>query len=251
MFYPKQADTLKNLVDGLLQQAETPTVDAPKALIAPHAGYIYSGPVAASTYRSLQPVRDHLSRVVVLAPAHRVGFRGVAATSADYLNTPLGDIPVDHQAVSSALELHQVQTFDQPFEGEHALEVQLPFLQRSLSDFSIAPFIVGQATATEVSELLELLWGSDKTLIVISSDLSHFLDYDSAKQRDARTTEKILALETNNIATEDACGHLPIQGLLFSARQHGLQVKALDVRNSGDTTGDMSRVVGYGAYVFN
>lgn len=251
MFYPEHAGELKQQVDDLLAEASIPDEPPPKALIAPHAGYIYSGPVAASAYRRLLPVADVIQRVIVLAPAHRVPFRGVATTSADFLRTPLGDIPVDRQAVSAALALPEVQEYDRAFEGEHALEVQLPFLQRTLSTFSIVPFIVGQASAEDVSRVLDLLWGGNETLIVISSDLSHFLDYFSAKEKDTHTTLAIESLQPEAIDFDDACGRTPVSGLLLSAREHGLHAKNVDLRNSGDTAGDKSRVVGYGAYVFN
>ncbi len=250
MFYPENAETLKSMVDELLHQNQASPAITPKALIVPHAGYIYSGSVAASAYGQVLPVREQIKQVVLLAPAHRVGFRGIATTSADKLSTPLGAISVDHEARNKALTLPQVQIFDMAFEGEHALEVQLPFLQRLLPDFKVVPFIVGQSTPQEVSELLELLWGNQRTLIVISSDLSHFLDYHSARERDARTTQAIVNLQADSIGAEDACGHLPIQGFLKSATDHHLHATAVDVRNSGDTAGDKRRVVGYGAYAF-
>jgi len=251
MFYPERADELKHQVDSLLDEASVSNEPSPKALIAPHAGYIYSGPVAASAYRRLMPVADSIQRVVILAPSHRVPFRGLATTSADYLRTPLGDIPVDRQAVAEALTLPQVEEYDQAFEGEHALEVQLPFLQRTLNSFHIVPFIVGQADAEEVSEVLELLWGNDETLIVISSDLSHFLDYHTAREKDLHTAQAIESLRPEAIGFDDACGRIPVSGLLVAARKHGLHAKTVDLRNSGDTAGDKNRVVGYGAYVFN
>ncbi len=251
MFYPEHAGELRRQVDNFLAQAESDDAPPPKALIVPHAGYVYSGPVAASAYRRLLPAADSIQQVVILAPAHQVPFHGLATTSADYLRTPLGDIPVDRKAVSRALTLPQVQEYDQAFEGEHALEVQLPFLQRTLNNFHIVPFIVGQANAQDASEVLDLLWGGSETLIVISSDLSHFLDYHSAREKDLRTTEAIEALSPNAIGFDDACGRVPVSGLLLSAREHGLQARAVDLRNSGDTAGDKNRVVGYGAYVFN
>ena len=251
MFYPEQADELRQQVDSLLAESPVPDEPPPKALIAPHAGYIYSGPVAASAYRRLLPAADSIERVVILAPSHRVPFRGLATTSADYLRTPLGDIPVDRNAVDQALALPQVEEFDRAFEGEHALEVQLPFLQRSLNNFSIVPFIVGQANALEVGEVLDLLWGGQETLIVISSDLSHFLDYHTAREKDRHTTQAIESLQPDTIGFDDACGRIPVSGLLVTAKEHGLHARTVDLRNSGDTAGDKSRVVGYGAYVFN
>ncbi|WP_456417757.1 AmmeMemoRadiSam system protein B [Thiolapillus sp.] len=251
MFYPEHADTLRQQVDEYLAQAKPADTPPPKALIAPHAGYVYSGPVAANAYRRLLPAAGVIQRVVILAPAHHVPFQGLATTSADYLRTPLGDIPVDRTAVSKALALPQVQEYDLAFDGEHALEVQLPFLQRTLDSFQLVPFIVGQANAHDVSEVLELLWGGDETLIVISSDLSHFLDYHSAKEKDLHTTKAIESLTPEAIGFDDACGRVPVSGLLLSARKHGLHARTVDLRNSGDTAGDKNRVVGYGAYVFN
>lgn len=250
MFYPADPAQLAEQVDQYLGEAAPYPGPAPKALIAPHAGYIYSGPVAANAYASLRAVADRIERVLVLAPSHRVAFRGIAASGADEFRTPLGDIPVDTAAVQQALALPQVGLLDQAFEGEHALEVQLPFLQRTLGDIRLVPFIVGDAEPQEVAELLDLLWGGDETLIVISSDLSHYHDYANAMQRDRNTSTHIQALDPD-IAYDDACGRNPIRGLLLSARKHALNVDIRDLRNSGDTAGPRDRVVGYGAYVFH
>lgn len=250
MFYPDDPAVLAAEIDQFLAQAKPPAGPVPKALIAPHAGYVYSGPVAANAYAQLIPAADRIRRVVILAPAHRVPFRGLATSSADWFRTPLGDVPVDRQAVEAALQLPQVREFDMAFEGEHALEVHLPFLQQVLKDFAIVPFIVGDAAPEEVAEVLELLWDGDETLIVVSSDLSHYLDYYTARERDSRTSRAIEALRPDQIGFEDACGRIPVSGLLLAARAHGLQAHTLDLRNSGDTAGDKSRVVGYGAYVF-
>ena len=250
MFYPSDPATLAAEIDAFLARAEPAEGPPPKALIAPHAGYVYSGPVAASAYARLIPAADRIRRVVILAPSHRVPFRGIATSSADWFRTPLGDVPVDRKAVEAALALPQVSTFDAAFAEEHALEVHLPFLQRVLPEFSIVPFVVGEADPAEVSELLDLLWDGDETLIVVSSDLSHYLDYHSARERDARTTAAIEALRPDLIGFHDACGRIPVNGLLLAAKEHGLQPQTVDLRNSGDTAGDKSRVVGYGAYVF-
>jgi AmmeMemoRadiSam system protein B len=249
-FYPDDPDELAGMVDEMLDDQEPLPQPTPKAIIAPHAGYIYSGPVAASAYRQLL-LPNRIRRVVVLAPAHRLPFRGLATTSANWLRTPLGDIPVDREAVQQLLELPQVRELDTAFAGEHALEVQLPFLQRSLDDFTVVPLIVGQASATDVSDVLEKLWDGEETLIVISSDLSHFLDYHQARIKDQHTSMAIIDMNPEAIGFDDACGRIPVSGLLLSARRHGLQGRNLDLRNSGDTAGDKSRVVGYGAYVFN
>jgi AmmeMemoRadiSam system protein B len=250
MFYPADPTELSHDVRALLAQAGDGG-PAPKALIAPHAGYIYSGPVAASAYARLRPLAEQIERVVLFAPSHRVPFVGIAASSASRFRTPLGDVAVDRAAVEAALRLTQVKEFDLAFEGEHALEVQLPFLQLALGEFRLVPFVVGDAEGAEVAEVIETLWGGAETLIVVSSDLSHYLDYASAKTRDRHTTTAIEALDPAAIDYHDACGRTPVQGLLLAARRHGLQVETVDLRNSGDTAGPKDRVVGYGAYLFH
>ena len=251
MFYPAQPGVLSADIDSMLQEAINTPDYPPKALIAPHAGYIYSGPVAASAYSSLAQVADKIKRAVVLAPSHRVAFSGIAASSADYFRTPLGDIAVDQEAVAQTTQLNHVKVLDEVFNGEHALEVQLPFLQKMLSDFMLVPFVVGDARPREVAELLEQLWGGPETLIVISSDLSHYLSYKSAQKRDMATTEAITTLSPELLDYEDACGRIPVSGLLLAAQHHHLKAENIDLRNSGDTAGSKDRVVGYGAYVFH
>jgi hypothetical protein len=249
MFYPADPRSLRADVDSYLAAAAGESGAVPKALIAPHAGYVYSGPIAAHAYARLRPAAARIARVVLLAPAHRWPFRGLAMPEADEFETPLGRVPVDRAALVSVADLPQVQWLDAAFDGEHALEVHLPFLQAVIPSFRIVPFVVGEAAPTEVAEVLERLWGGDETLIVVSSDLSHYLDYRSAKARDARTTERIEALDPT-IGDHDACGRNPVNGLLTVARRRGLRVETLDLRNSGDTAGPRDRVVGYGAYVF-
>jgi len=250
MFYPADARSLRADVDAYLAAAAEPEGPPPKALIAPHAGYVYSGPVAAYAYRCLQPVADRITRVVALAPAHRLPFYGLALPRAEEFLTPLGRIPVDRAALRSVADLPQVQDLDAAFDGEHALEVHLPFLQEVLPRFSLVPFIVGEVTAEQVAEVLERLWGGEETLIVVSSDLSHYLDYATAQARDAHTTGLIEALDPS-VGYHDACGRNPVNGLLLAARRHGLTARTVDLRNSGDTAGPRDRVVGYGAYVFH
>ena len=251
MFYPADPGQLGAEIREMLREADAEGGSQPKALIAPHAGYVYSGPVAASAYARLLPQAKTISRVLVLAPSHRVPFSGLATSSADLFSTPLGNVVVDRGAVEQALELPQVQTYDRAFAGEHALEVHLPFLQVVLEDFRLVPFIVGDAPAEDVAQVMDLLWGGEETLIVVSSDLSHFLDYASARQRDQATTRAIEMLTPERIDYQDACGRTPLNGLLLAAREHGLHSHTVDLRNSGDTAGDKSRVVGYGAYVFS
>lgn len=251
VFYPAEPSTLANEINQMLSKVPEHDGRVPKALIVPHAGYVYSGPVAASAYARLISAGKKIHRVVAMAPAHRVPFRGLAVSSAEYFRTPLGDLPVDLAAVGRALKFSQVQQFDTAFQGEHALEVHLPFLQQVLSSFQLVPFIVGDATAEEVSEVLEDLWGGEETLILISSDLSHYLDYDAARARDRNTTRAIEALAPQQIDFHDACGRIPVCGLLLSAKDHHLNVDTVDLRNSGDTAGSKDRVVGYGAYTFH
>ncbi len=250
MFYPGNAEELHAMVQGLLQHVPPVEEAPPKAIIAPHAGYIYSGPVAASAYARLRRVRDTIERVVLLGPSHRVGFPGLATSSADTFRTPLGDIPVDTEAVSRLTALPQVHPLDQAHQLEHSLEVHLPFLQESLENFKLVPLVVGDATADEVAEVLEQVWGGDETLIVISSDLSHYHDYDTARRMDRKTSEAIEQLRPDDLQYEDACGRIPITGLLRLAQRKHLAVETIDLRNSGDTEGPRDQVVGYGAYLF-
>ena len=249
LFYPGTERALRATLDDLMDSALAGSSERPHALIAPHAGYQYSGPIAASAYAAIAPWADSYRRVVVLAPSHRVPFQGVATSSAEAFATPLGSIAVDRTAVGQLEQLPGVRCLDAAFAEEHALEVQLPFLQAVLDDFTLVPLIVGDADSDEVSAVIEEL-GADDTLIVVSSDLSHYHDYPDCQQRDRATTEMIERMDAEQIGPYDACGAYPIRGLLKSARRHGWQVRTLDLRNSGDTAGDKSRVVGYGAYEF-
>lgn len=248
LFYPSEAGPLQQEVQQYLQQADSSGA-RPKALIVPHAGYVYSGPVAASAYHLLEPFAASYRRVVLLGPSHRVGFRGIAMSSASAFHTPLGDIPLDHDAMARIEDLPGVQWLDQAHAEEHSLEVHLPFLQSVLPSFQLLPLVVGDASADEVGAVLETFWDDDATLVVISSDLSHYHDYDTAQQLDRATTAAIESLQTEPLHGDQACGCRPINGLLQVARQHDLAIRTLDLRNSGDTAGSRDRVVGYGAYV--
>lgn len=250
MFYPSASQELRTMLQEFLAAA-APAGVAPKALIVPHAGYIYSGPVAATAYAQLRAAREEIRRIVLLGPSHRVPFRGLALSSAQVFATPLGDVPLDLEAAEAVRRLPQVQVLDQAHALEHSLEVQLPFLQEVLDEFTLVPLVVGDASATEVAEVLEVLWGGPETRIVISSDLSHYHDYETARRMDAATSRAIEALEGDAIGYEDACGRIPVTGLLAVARRHGLQAHTLDLRSSGDTAGPRDQVVGYGAYAFD
>ena len=250
LFYPADPAELRADVAAYLAGAGAGVGPAPKALIAPHAGYVYSGPVAASAYARLRAAAGRVTRVVVLAPAHRLAFRGLAMPTATEFLTPLGPIAVDRAALDSIADLPQALALDAAFDGEHALEVHLPFLQAILGRFALVPLIVGDASAEQVAEVIDRLWGGEETLIVVSSDLSHYLAYDAAKARDARTTRCIESLDPS-VGYHDACGRNPVNGLLTVARRRGLTVETVDLRNSGDTAGPRDHVVGYGAYVFH
>lgn len=250
MFYPGMAAPLAGEVASLLAAVPpAPTFAQPKALIVPHAGYIYSGPVAASAYALLAQHATSIRRVVLLGPCHRVAVRGMALPGATGFATPLGNVPLDHEAINAVLDLPQVVHHDGAHAQEHSLEVQLPFLQQVLGRFSIVPFVVGYATPDEIAEVLNLLWGGPETLIVISSDLSHYHGYADAQRRDQHSADDILHLRLL-LDHEQACGATPINGLIEIARQRNLKPHLLDLRNSGDTAGDKSRVVGYASFAF-
>jgi AmmeMemoRadiSam system protein B/AmmeMemoRadiSam system protein A len=252
MFYPDDPRELADEVASHLDRApETPQQPGfPKAVIVPHAGYVYSGPVAASAYDLLRPARGIVRRVVVLGPCHRVPVRGLALPSATAFATPLGRIPLDAEGVRAIRDLPQVVESAATHAGEHALEVQLPFLQQVLGDFSLVPLVVGDAAPGDVAEVLERLWGGTETLIVISSDLSHYHDYESAREIDRATVQSILGFDTG-ISHDRACGATPVAGMLVAAKRKGLAARLLDCRNSGDTAGDRHRVVGYASFALD
>ncbi|MEE4190725.1 MAG: AmmeMemoRadiSam system protein B [Halieaceae bacterium] len=247
-FYPADPSILQREVDALLAAAQPSDHSGQtKALVVPHAGHIYSGPVAADAYRLLQESQQPPTRVILLGPAHRVAFKGIASSSAAAFRTPLGDIPVDRDALARIADLPGVHCRDAAHAPEHSLEVHLPFLQRSLGQFQLLPLVVGDAPTEQVAAVIEALWGGPETLLVISSDLSHFLDYDRARARDANTARRIEALATD-LHGEEACGCRPLNGLLSVLKARGLSIRRLAMNNSGDTAGDRDRVVGYGAW---
>jgi hypothetical protein len=250
-FYPSEPSRLAREVETMLAAVPTgvAAANAPKAIIAPHAGYVYSGPVAASAYGQLRPVRERIRRVILLGPTHRMPVRGLAIPAATAFATPLGTVAIDHEALAAVADLPQVIMSDSAHALEHSLEVHLPFLQSVLERFSLAPFAVGRASPEEVAEVLDRLWGGDETLIVVSSDLSHYLPYAVARETDRQTIDAILRLDAV-IDHEHACGGTPVNGLLLAAQRHGLHPHLLDLRNSGDTAGDRNRVVGYCSVAF-
>lgn len=250
MFYPENSKQLHRDIQTYLTQGQHQSQTRPRAIIVPHAGYIYSGIVAGSVYSIVKQYHDQYRRVVLLGPCHYVGVRGLALPSAEYFSTPLGDIPIDLELSQKISHLPQVITSSAAHAREHSLEVQLPFLQEVLDEFTLLPLVVGQASAMEVAEVLACLWDMEDTLFVISSDLSHFLTYEEAKTVDNETSQLILSKD-EHITPERACGCYSINGLLHLAKKQGLTVECVDRRNSGDTAGNKDRVVGYGSYVLN
>lgn len=247
-FYPAGPSELRAMLAGMLNQTRSPP-PAPKAMIVPHAGYIYSGEIAATAYARLRHIRGEITRVVLLGPTHHVAIKGMATVRADTFTTPLGVVAVDQAAIAALGDLPQVVFSDRAHEREHSLEVQIPFLQVCLDSFTLVPFAVGECSPPEVAEVLERLWGNSETLVVVSSDLSHYLSYAAAMQRDQATSDNIVALRHESLTHEDACGCSPISGLLYLARQKNYVMEMTDLRNSGDTAGTKDRVVGYGSYI--
>jgi len=250
-FYPADAGELERQVSQYLDQAKAAVAaDAPvpKAIIAPHAGTVYSGPVAASAYVRLAPAKGTITRVVLIGPSHRVAFRGLALSSVDAWRTPLGLVPIDRAGFARLAGLAAIGTLDAAHAQEHSLEIHVPFLQMVLGDFQLLPVVAGDATAEEVAALLDALWGGPETAIVISTDLSHFLDYGACRQADAATVAAIEQLDGAALGRDSACGRVPVSGMLLTARQRGMTIETLDVRNSGDTAGPKDRVVGYGSW---
>ncbi len=248
-FYPAFPGPLRDLVTSLLSQAHARVAQPgprPKALIVPHAGYVYSGPIAASSFALLAPSGGSIERVVLVGPAHRVPVAGLAAPGATALRTPLGDVPVDTEALEA---VPQVLANPQAHEREHSLEVELPFLQVVAPRARIVPLVVGRADAPDVGRTLEALWAGPETIFVVSSDLSHYLPYDAGRAEDTRTAARIVALDAG-LSGEEACGAAGVNGLLWVARRKGLRAELLDLRSSGDTAGPRDEVVGYGAFAF-
>jgi AmmeMemoRadiSam system protein B len=250
IFYPAGATQLRQEVSALLSNAATKSGPVPKAIIVPHAGYIYSGAVAAAAYRLLTPARNDIHRVVLFGPAHRVYLDGMAVPTAKSFATPLGNVSIDQAMVGEISKLPGVYTSDAAHKDEHSLEVQLPFLQTVLEKFTLVPIVVGNCAAALVANVMDAVWGGPETLIVISSDLSHYLPYDQARLVDKNTCERILT-GAAALSGDEACGANAINGLLKSTHYQQLQVEAIDVRNSGDTCGDKTRVVGYGSFALH
>ena len=245
-FYPANPTQLQQQIEALLVQTPEGGLP-PKALIVPHAGYLYSGLTAAHAYRKLVSQRHIIKRVVALGPSHRVALRGVAMPESEVFRTPLGDIEIDHQSVSGLIARGDIKISEPAHQKEHSLEVQLPFLQQVLDTFSLIPLVVGECDKELVAEILDELWGGEETLILISTDLSHYHPYKCAQIIDTRTSTEIESFRSD-LSGEQACGCYPLNGFMVAAQRQGLGIERLDLRNSGDTAGDQERVVGYAAY---
>lgn len=247
MFYPEQPEKLKESVKNLLNNAQH-QVGIPKAIISPHAGYIYSGAAAAEAFAALQSTSHKVKRVVLLGPAHRVHLKGIAAPSVAAFRTPLGDIKLDRKALKQLESLPQVRIFDEAHEQEHCLEVQLPFLQACLGEFSLVPLVVGDTRPEEVADVLDMLWGGEETLIVISSDLSHYHEYNESRRIDQHTSSIIEDYDFSKLTPQQACGAYPVKGMLLCASKRNMKIDRRALCNSGDSAGSRDRVVGYGAW---
>ena len=247
-FYPNDPNVLQQSIQSFFEKADK-TLPVPKAIIAPHAGYVFSGPIAASAYACLVN-QNNIQHVAVIAPSHRYPFSGVAVSLADFFATPLGNISVAKKIVSEMVALPEVNVVEKAFEQEHSLEVHLPFLQMTLKDFALIPMLVGQISFQQLAKVLETIWNGSETLIVISSDLTHYLSYAEAQKIDKKTADAIVSLNPNEIGSDQACGRVGIKALLEVAQKKNLKPQLIDLRNSGDTAGPKDRVVGYGAFHF-
>jgi MEMO1 family protein len=249
MFYPSSPAALRAALDAAYAGARDVDRSAPVAIIAPHAGYMYSGPVAATAYRALRPLAGAVDRVVLLGPSHYVPFDGVAVPSVDAFATPLGDVRVDAEARARVIGLPGVVVSDAPHANEHSLEVHLPFIIDAFGDVAVLPVAVGRAGDDVVAGVLDTVWDGPSVVPIVSTDLSHYLSYDEAALRDHGTAAHVEAGREDEIGPHDACGYRPLRGLMVAARRRGLSLTAVDLRSSGDTAGDKDRVVGYGAFV--
>ena len=249
--YPADSQELHKTVRNLLTAVTPPSGPAPKAVIVPHAAYMYSGPIAASAYAHLAQDRAVIRRIVLLGPSHFVPVNGLALTRVDAFATPGGEVRIDRSAAETITALPHVQIAEEAHAHEHSLEVQLPFLQAILGDFRLIPLTVGEATPETVGRVLEALWGGPETRLVVSSDLSHYHDYETARTLDQATARAIETLAPTGIPEGRACGYHGINGLVWLARRRRLRATTIDLRNSGDTAGSRDAVVGYGAFVFS
>lgn len=250
-FYPADPGELRSSVEAALRGADGPTsqASAPKAIVVPHAGYVYSAPIAATAFGQIAPAAERIRRVVLVGPSHRVPVSGLAVSGADAFETPLGEVALDDELRALALGQPVVEVDDRAHALEHSLEVQLPFLQVVLGEgFELLPLVAGLCPAGDVADVLDAVWGGPETLIVISTDLSHYHPHAEASSLDRKTAAAVVAGRVDNVNDLDACGATGLRGIMSAAGRHGLRTELLDLRTSGDTAGDRIRVVGYGAF---
>lgn len=248
MFYPADKDELKEMIEDFLKTAKVGK-QLTRAIIAPHAGYVYSGPIAASAYLSLYSSKNEIKNVIILSPSHHYSFEGVAIHSAESFSTPLGELEVTQILKEKIKVLPFVHEYDQAFEQEHALEVHLPFIQHILPLAKILPLVVGHSRPEDIEKIFELFWNDSSNAFVVSTDLSHFLPYMNAQKIDGLTSKQIENLLYQDLHHEQCCGYYPLRGLLKFAKEHKLKITNIDLRNSADTAGDKGRVVGYGSFI--
>ena len=250
-FYPAEPDVLRDQLSHFMSDAARTiqgAASSPKAIIGPHAGYPYSGAVAARAYAPLARLRGRITRVVLIGPSHHIAYQGLAIDTVAAWSTPLGTVALDTETIERLRQTNLVGTLDAAFAREHALEVHVPFLQHVLGDFKLVPIVAGDASPEHVAAMFDAVWGGVETLIVVSTDLSHYLDYETCRRTDSHTADAIEHFAFDRIGPQDACGRVPTNGLLLAAQRRGMTIMRLDLRNSGDTAGPRDRVVGYGAW---
>jgi len=250
-FYPANPDKLRKMVDAFMESAKVSARGKVKAVIAPHAGYAYSGPIASSAFVHFAQERNAIKRIILLGPSHRFAFDGIALSRAEVFATPCGAVTLDQPEINRVMDLTGVHFEERAHEHEHSLEVELPFLQQTLADFTVVPLVIGEASDEAVAKVIDRLWGGDETRFVISSDLSHYYDYEAACELDRFTAQNIERAAPEEITGQHACGYVPIRGFLHAAQRRRLGGQTVDLRNSGDTAGPRDQVVGYGAFVFS
>jgi AmmeMemoRadiSam system protein B len=246
-FYPAEAEELRQAVEGFIARAADGERGGVRAIVAPHAGYLYSGPIAGVAFRAIAALKGEVRRVVVIGPAHHVGFRGIAVASATHFATPLGNIPLDRAAIDSLADLRQVVINDAAHAPEHALEVELPFLIATLGLLPIVPLLIGRASDEDVVAVLQRLWDAT-TLVIVSTDLSHYHDDATARRLDGVTAAAVLRRDESRLGPDDACGFRALRALVVEARRRGLVIEQLALGNSGAASGPRAEVVGYGAF---
>jgi len=245
-FYPSDKLELSKIISSFMRKAVITNREIPKAIISPHAGYIYSGQIAAAGYKVLERP-NNIKKIILFAPSHFANFDGIVASNVDFFETPFGKIKVNNNSIERLEKKSLINVDNFAHEQEHSIEVQLPFLQYILNEFQIVPLLVSSNGFKNIPAIINELMDKE-TLIVVSSDLSHYLPYEKAVITDKKTADHILNLEYDELSIDSACGIGAIKGLLLYTKiKHG-KIDLIELKNSGDTSGDKSSVVGYGAF---